>query len=108
MVNQIRLSQKTSIILKKFKIIFHYPKNLLLILFFSLILHACSTNSTKSSEFQDNETKSELNDNSSVHVYIIDSPIRMSHDEFGERRFGASYANPTDAGSLISDYSTYL
>ena len=108
MVNQIRLSQKTSIISKKFKIIFQNPKNLLLILFFSLILHACSTNTTKSSEFQDNETKSESNDNSSVHVYIIDSPIRMSHEEIGVKRFGASYANPTDAGSFLSDYSAYL
>ena len=88
--------------------IFCNSGNFLLILFFSLILHACSTNTTKSSEFQDNETKNEYNDNSSVHVYIIDSPIRVSHDEIGERRFGANYANPGDAGSFISDYSAYL
>ena len=94
--------------MKKFKIIFHNIRNLLLILFFSFIFHACSTNTTNSSEFQDNETKNESNDNSSVHVYLIDSPIRMSHEEIGERRFGASYANPTDAGSFSSNYSAYL
>ena len=94
--------------MKKFKIIFCNPGNFLLILFFSLILHACSTNTTNSSEFQDNETKNESSDNSSVHVYLIDSPIRMSHVEIGERRFGASYANPTDAGSFLSNYSEYL
>ena len=94
--------------MKKFIIIFHNTENFLLILFFSLILHACGTNTTKSSEFQDNETKNESNDNSSVHVYFIDSPIRMSHEEIGERRFGASHANPTDAGNFLSDYSEYL
>ena len=94
--------------MKKFKIIFRNIRNLLLILFFSFIFHACSTNTTNSSEFQDNETKNESNDNSSVHVYLIDSPIRMSHEEIGERRFGASHANPTDAGNFLSDYSEYL
>ena len=63
--------------------IFCNPRNFLLILFFYLILHACSTNTTKSSEFQDDETKNESNDNGSVHIYFIDSPIRMSHEEIG-------------------------
>ena len=94
--------------MKKFKIIFHDHKNFTLILFFSLILHACSTNTTKSSELHDNETKNESNDNDSVHIYFIDSPIRMSHEEIGEKRFGTSYANPTDSGSFLSGYSEYL
>ena len=62
-------------------------KRFLLIMFFSLVAQACSTNTTKSGEMQDNETRNEINDNSSAHVYLIDSPIRMSHEEIGEVRF---------------------
>ena len=83
-------------------------KRFLLIMFFSLVAQACSINTTKSGEMQDNETRNEINDNSSAHVYLIDSPIRMSHEEIGEVRFGSSYANPTKLGNFLSEYSEYL
>ena len=48
-------------------------------------MHACSTNTTKSGELHDNETKNESNDNDSVHIYFMDSPIRMGHEEIGKK-----------------------
>ena len=83
-------------------------KSFSLILFLSLVVPACSTNMTKSDEQQDNDTRNQFNDNSSAHVYLIDSPVRMSHEEIGEKRFGSSYANPTKLGNFLSEYSEYL
>ena len=100
--------EKLENILKKIQIVVYILWRFSLILFFSLIVHACHINTTKSSELYDNETKNEFNDNGSVHIYFMDSPIRMSHEEIGEKRFGASYANSTDSGSFLSSYSEYL
>ena len=94
--------------MKKIKTIVYFLKSFSLILFFSLIAHACSSNTTNSEEPLDNKTKNEFDDNSSVHVYFMDSPIRMSHEEIGENRFGASYANPSNSGNFLSGYSKYL
>ena len=108
MINYIRLNQKARDYFEKISNHCLHSSVFFVNSIFSLIVHACSTNTTKSGELHDNETKNESNDNDSVHIYFMDSPIRMSHEEIGKKRFGTSYANPTDSGSFLSGYSEYL